>query len=203
MSKKKISLPIHWGEKRLAADGDEKTIFKLDAKLVLLYDNAEYPVCAVEFAPYAGRKKIKTDRSKLLVEAKIISDKVMSLNVNEENAALLKVVNVQIMGLETNIMSVNLVDNYLYAANSTKSYILPSTVPELKKHCKAIIEDIFDLKHYTLNTADIIKQKLSDKKKVMKSMRRKTQEDEEQDEPLPSVKARPAPTWRYKAKSEK
>lgn len=130
---------------------------------MLLYDNAENPVSAVEFAPYAGRKKIKTDRSKLLVEAKIICDKVMSLNVNEENAALLKVVNVQFMGifwlysltfyyktkyliylgLETNIMSVNLVDNHLYAANSIKAYILPSTVPELKKHCEAIIGFFF------------------------------------------------------------
>lgn len=50
------------------------------------------------------------------------------------------------LGLETSTMSVNLVDNHLYAANSIKAYILPSTVPELKKRCKAIIEDIFDLK---------------------------------------------------------
>lgn len=98
MSTNKISLHIHRGEKRLATGDDGNTIFKLDAKLVLLYDNTEYPVCAVKFAPYAGVKKIKIDRSKLLVEAKIICDKVMSLNVNEENAALLNVVNVQIMG---------------------------------------------------------------------------------------------------------
>ncbi|KAI8639630.1 hypothetical protein BD408DRAFT_421032 [Parasitella parasitica] len=78
---------IRWGEKRLATGDDGNTIFKLDAKLVLLCDNAEYPVCAVEFAPYAGLERIITDRSKLLVEAKIICDKVMSLNVNEENAA--------------------------------------------------------------------------------------------------------------------
>ncbi|KAG1049586.1 hypothetical protein G6F43_008094 [Rhizopus delemar] len=45
------------------------------AKLVLLYDDTEYPIPSVEFAPYAGPKKIKTDRSKLLVEAKTIYDK--------------------------------------------------------------------------------------------------------------------------------
>ncbi|KAG1173394.1 hypothetical protein G6F70_005461 [Rhizopus microsporus] len=141
---------VCWGEKRLAIGDDENVIFKLDAKLVLLYDGAEYPVCAVEFAPYAGPTKIKTDRSKLLIEAKAIYDKVMGLNVNEKNSALLKVVNAQIMALflclEINTMSVNLVDNHLYAANSIKSYILPSTVPELKNRCKAIIGDIFDLK---------------------------------------------------------
>ncbi|KAI8085647.1 hypothetical protein BDF21DRAFT_242228 [Thamnidium elegans] len=89
---------VRWGEKRLATDDNDATIFKLDAKLVLLYDAAEYPVCAVEFASYAGSKKIKTDRSKLLVEAKVICDKVMELNINEENAALLNIVNIQIMG---------------------------------------------------------------------------------------------------------
>ncbi|CEG67053.1 hypothetical protein RMATCC62417_03531 [Rhizopus microsporus] len=99
-------------------------------------------------------------------------------------------------------MSVNLVDNHLYAANSIKSYILLSTVPELKNHCKVIVGGVFDLKHYTLNTADIIKQTLNDKKKIKKSMKRKTQEDEDQYEAPPSLKARSVPTWRHKAKSE-
>lgn len=60
----------------------------------------------------------------------------------------------------------------------------------------------FEFQHYTLNTADIIKQTLNDKKKIKKSMKRKMQGVEDQDEPLPSLKARPAPTWRYKAKNE-
>lgn len=94
----KISLHVHRGEKGLDTGNDDHTIFKLDAKLVLLYDGTEYPISSVEFAPYAGPKKIKTDRSKLLVEAKTIYDKVMGLNVNEGNAALLKIVNIQIMG---------------------------------------------------------------------------------------------------------
>ena len=105
ISTNKISLHIHRGEKRLAIGDDENVIFKLDAKLVLLYDGAEYPVCAVEFAPYAGPTKIKTDRSKLLIEAKAIYDKVMGLNVNEKNSALLKVVNAQIMALFLCILS--------------------------------------------------------------------------------------------------
>jgi hypothetical protein len=79
----KINLHIHRGD----TGDDDRTIFKLDAKLVLLYDGDEYPISSVEFAPYAGPKKIKIDRSKLLVEAKTIYDKVM----DEGNAALLKI----------------------------------------------------------------------------------------------------------------
>lgn len=75
MPMNKISLHIHRGEKGLDTGNDNHTIFKLDAKLVLLYDGTEYPIPSVEFAPYAGPKKIKTDRSKLLVEAKTIYDK--------------------------------------------------------------------------------------------------------------------------------
>lgn len=58
----------------------------------------------------------------------------------------------------------------------------------------------FEFQHNTLNTTDIIKQTLNDKKKI-KSMKRKTQ-DEDQYEAPPSLKARPVPTWRHKAKSE-
>jgi hypothetical protein len=36
---------------------DTKKIFKLDAKLVFLCDEEEYPVASVEFAPYAGSRK--------------------------------------------------------------------------------------------------------------------------------------------------
>jgi hypothetical protein len=57
----------------------------LDAKLVLVYDDTEYPVSCVEFAPYSGQKKIKMDRSKLLVEAKTIYNQVMGMNISEEN----------------------------------------------------------------------------------------------------------------------
>ncbi|KAK4518286.1 uncharacterized protein ATC70_001638 [Mucor velutinosus] len=193
---------IRWGEKGLDTGNDDHTIFKLDAKLVLLYDGAEYPISSVEFAPYAGPRKIKTDRSKLLVEAKTIYDKVMGLNVNEGNAALLKIVNVQIMGLEAHVMSVNTADDYLYIASSIDSYMLPSTVSQLKKHSKTIIGHLFDLKHYALNTTDIIKQTLNDKKKAKKSMKRKIQEEIDYDKVAPSLKANLVPTWRYKAKSE-
>jgi hypothetical protein len=70
----------------------------LDAKLVLVYDDTEYPVSSMEFAPYSGLKKIKTDRSKLLVEAKVIYNQIIGLNISDENAALLKITNIQIMG---------------------------------------------------------------------------------------------------------
>ncbi|KAF1801502.1 hypothetical protein FB192DRAFT_1341992 [Mucor lusitanicus] len=141
-----VFLTWRWGEKRIATGDGEDIIFKLDAKLVLLYDHAEYPVCAAEFAPYAGLKRIKTDRSKLLVEAKVICDKIMNLELSEEQAALLSVVNVQVVGLETSTVSVKLVDNHLYAANTISSYTLPSTVSQLKQHCKDVIGQIFDLK---------------------------------------------------------
>lgn len=91
MSAIKVSLRIHREEKSLNTGNDDRTIFKLDAKLVLLYDDTEYPVFSVEFAPYAGPKKIKTDRSKLLVEAKTIYNEVIGLDVNEGNTALLKI----------------------------------------------------------------------------------------------------------------
>ena len=60
----------------------------------------------------------------------------------------------------------------------------------------------FEFQHNTLNTTDIIKQTLNDKKKIKKSMKRKIQEDEDQYEVPPSLKARSVQTWRYKAKSE-
>lgn len=82
MSTNNISLHTHRGEKRLDTGDDNHSILKLDTKLVLLYDNTSYHISSVESAPYAGPKKIKPDRSKLLVEAKAIYDKVMGLNVN-------------------------------------------------------------------------------------------------------------------------
>lgn len=58
MSTKKINLHIYRREKGLDTSNDGCTIFKLDAKLVLLYDGTEYPISSVDFAPYAGPKKI-------------------------------------------------------------------------------------------------------------------------------------------------
>jgi hypothetical protein len=49
-------------------------------------------------------------------------------------------------GLEAHVMSVNIVDDHLYIASSIESYILPSTVSQLKKHSKTIIGHLFDLK---------------------------------------------------------
>lgn len=75
-----------------------RIIFKLDAKLVLLYDDDEYPISCVEFAPYSGVKKIKNDRSKLLVEAKTIFNQAVGLDMNNHNQSNLKIVNIQVMG---------------------------------------------------------------------------------------------------------
>ncbi|GAA5805463.1 hypothetical protein HPULCUR_010979 [Helicostylum pulchrum] len=92
------------------------------------------------------------------------------------------------MGLEAHVMSVNIVDDHLYIARSIEPYMLPSTVSQLKEHSKTIIGHLFDLKHYALNTADIINQTLNDKKKTKKSMKRKVQEEIDYDEVAPSLK---------------
>lgn len=86
------------GEKGLRSDNADPIFFKLDAKLVLIYDDTEYPVSCAEFAPYSGQKKIKTDRSKLLLEAKTIYNQVMGMDICEENKDLLRITNIQIMG---------------------------------------------------------------------------------------------------------
>ena len=46
-------------EKGLNSNDSNIFFFKLDAKLVLLYDGAEYPVSCLELAPYSGEKKIR------------------------------------------------------------------------------------------------------------------------------------------------
>lgn len=79
------------------SEGDH-VIFKLDAKLVLLYDDKEYPISCAEFAPYSGAKKIQNDRSKLLVEAKSIYNQAIGLNMSKHNESNLKIVNIQVMG---------------------------------------------------------------------------------------------------------
>lgn len=48
---------IYRGEKGLICNDDGQTIFKLDAKIVFLYNDEEYPVSCMEFAPYAGPQK--------------------------------------------------------------------------------------------------------------------------------------------------
>lgn len=88
------------GEKGLTSDDADHVFFKLDTKLVLVYDDTEYPVSCIEFAPYSGqkKKKIKMDRSKLLVEAKTIYNQIMGMDISEENKDLLRITNIQIMG---------------------------------------------------------------------------------------------------------
>ena len=81
------------GEKGLNSNDSNNVFFKLDAKLVLLYDDAEYPVSCLEFA-----KKIKTDRSKLLVEAKTIRNHIIGLGIDEDDELDLNITNVQITG---------------------------------------------------------------------------------------------------------
>lgn len=159
---------IRWGEKGLTTGETDCIMFKLDAKLVLIYNNNEYPVSCMEFAPYSGPKKIKTDRSKLLVEAKTLYNLTMGLNKNKENESL-NIVNVQIMGLEGHILSVKLVDDYLYVAESIQSFTLPSTVSELKNNSKATIKYFCDFKQHVLDTANVVKQTLIDEEKIKKA----------------------------------
>ncbi|KAI8880819.1 hypothetical protein K501DRAFT_275230 [Backusella circina FSU 941] len=104
----------------------------------------------------------------------------------------------EMIGLEAHVMSINTADDHLYVANSIESYILPSTVSQLKTQCKSLIGRLFDFKHYTLNTANIIKQGLNDKKKRMKRMKRKMQEDINNEETSPPPKRQLTPIWRYK-----
>ena len=68
------------GEKGLTSNDADPAFFKLDAKLDLIYDDTEYPFSCAEFATYFGQKEIKTDRSKLLIEAKTIYNQVMHMD---------------------------------------------------------------------------------------------------------------------------
>ncbi|KAG2205599.1 hypothetical protein INT46_005519 [Mucor plumbeus] len=116
------------GEKGLDIGDNEKTIFKLDAKLVLLYVDKEYPV------------------SVLLVEAKTIYGKNIDLNANEEYATLLSIVILQIMGLEAHEMFIKNVAKGLYVYHTIETFMLPSTAPEMKKRATNIIGFLFDFK---------------------------------------------------------
>lgn len=138
---------VRWGEKSLMSQNEsDRVIFKLDAKFVLLYDGDEYPTSCSEFAPYTGVKKIKSDRSKLLVEAKTIFNKAIGLNMSKHNESNLKIVNIQVIGLEAHVASVELLDNNLYLAKSIQSFTTPTTVTQLKKESKNIIGNLFDFK---------------------------------------------------------
>ncbi|KAG0769531.1 hypothetical protein G6F24_001004 [Rhizopus arrhizus] len=86
------------------------------------------------------------DRSKLLVEAKTIYNQVMGMNISEENKDLLRITNIQIMGLEAHVLSLNTAGDHLYIASSIESYILPSTVSQFKTQSKSIIGNLFDFK---------------------------------------------------------
>lgn len=88
---------INRGEKGLKVDKISSTIFKLDAKIIFIYDNDEYPVSSLEFAPYAGPQKIRNDRSKLLVERKALYNTISDLHITNEHAENLDTINVQII----------------------------------------------------------------------------------------------------------
>ncbi|KAG2192938.1 hypothetical protein INT47_001302 [Mucor saturninus] len=84
--------------KDLITYDDDYTLFELDAKFILLYDDAEYAVSCAEFAPYAGPKKIKVDQRKLIFEGKAIYNQVMTLGIGEGNEAILKIRNIKVLG---------------------------------------------------------------------------------------------------------
>lgn len=51
-----------------------------------------------------------------------------------------------LVGLEAHVVSVKLVDDHLYVADSIESYMIPSTISQLKKEIKAVIGHLFDYK---------------------------------------------------------
>lgn len=118
------------GEKGLTSDDADHVFFKLDAKLVLVYDDTEYPVPCVEFAPYSGQKKFKMDRSKLLVEAKTIYNQVMDMDISEENKDLLRITNIQIIG------KIGIYSSFYYMTKSlTCHYFRSRSSCSVSKHC--------------------------------------------------------------------
>lgn len=72
--------------------------FKLDLKVVVIIDQKEFEAAALEFTPYAGRKKVAGDRSKLLLEAKTIYNSIIRIGIDESDALALNIANMQIMG---------------------------------------------------------------------------------------------------------
>lgn len=54
------------GEKGLTSDDADPVFFKLDVKLVLIYDDTEYPVSCAEFAPYSVQKKNQNGQEQIV-----------------------------------------------------------------------------------------------------------------------------------------
>ncbi|KAI7888823.1 uncharacterized protein EV154DRAFT_483771 [Mucor mucedo] len=94
-----FSLALFDEREDLITYDNDYTLFELDAKFILLYDDAEYAVSCTEFAPYAGPQKIKVDQRKLIVEGKAIYNQVMTLGIGEGNEAILNIKNIQVMAL--------------------------------------------------------------------------------------------------------
>lgn len=115
------------GKKGLTGDDADRVFFKLGVKLVLVYDDTEYPVSCIEFAPYSGKKKIKMNRSKLLVEAKTIYDQVMGMDINKQNQDLLRITNIQIMG------KIGIYSSFYYM---TCHYFRSRSSCSVSKHCR-------------------------------------------------------------------
>ncbi|KAI8062952.1 hypothetical protein BDF21DRAFT_402700 [Thamnidium elegans] len=128
------------------------------------------------------KKKIKMDSSKLLVEVKTIYNQVMGMDIS----------------LEAHVLSLNTAGDHLYIVSSIESYILPLTASQFKTRSKSTIGNPPDPKHYTLNTADTIKQGLNDKKIRNKSMKRKMREDANQEEASLPPKRKLISIWRHK-----
>lgn len=122
-------------------------------------------VATMEFAPYAGKKKVRVDRSKLLlVEAKMTYDQIIHLGPEQELAQELQVPPVQIMGAyhnlclkrlniifigsEAHLMTTRNVANQLYVSNSWGTAVLPSTIGEIKKFAVDFFKFLYEFKVY-------------------------------------------------------
>jgi hypothetical protein len=66
------------------------------SQLIYKLNNAEYIVGAGKFAPFASNKTVVGDRSKLLVEDKIIVDSLNNMFKNDED---FKIMNIQVVGM--------------------------------------------------------------------------------------------------------
>ncbi|KAI9248345.1 hypothetical protein EDC94DRAFT_652747 [Helicostylum pulchrum] len=201
-------LYLRWGEKVLFADDDndddnmKKVFFKLDLKIVVIVDQKEFEVAALEFAPYAGRKKVAGDRSKLLAEAKTIYNSIIRIGIDESDASMLNIVNMQIMGLEGHQIAVRNVANELYVGNSLSSFTLSSVIKDIKNDATELLFFLFQFKSFTLETSEIVKKTLASQKKDKRAMKRKLQEVEESDGSdklrYNKFRSRLTSTWRHK-----
>ncbi|KAL9544579.1 hypothetical protein MBANPS3_007559 [Mucor bainieri] len=140
------------GEKALTS---ESVLFKLDAKLVLLYDDEKYP---------------------LTVEAKVILNNVAKMNLTERNITSRKIVNMQVIGLETYLLALDS-HHELYCGRSIETFFIPSAIPKLKKEAENVVRNLYDYKTFAMNTAEIIKETLNEKTIIKRSMKRKLLEE--------------------------